>query len=770
MKKLLLLASLFLSFTINAQPPGSMPPLSVCDSNNDGFAAFDLNSQIPAILNGLNPATSTVTFHETQTSAQTGTDAIANTNSYVNISSFIQTIFIRVVDNATSDIYFSTIDIRVNPTPSISPGSLTFCDPMELAIYNLNNADNQITGGVAGLTVSYYETLIDAQTGANQVGIGGYIPLINPGQQILFAQVFNPVTGCASFTTLTLNTQNCGTNCPAPINLVASAITDTTFAFSFTNIAGSIGYSMACITPVGSMPSDNGAVTITGPGPYVFTGLNPNTCYEVYAKVVCTSSSTSAWSSPLTVCTSDCVDSGNCSQALILTPFLDSNNNGIKDSGESNFTYGNFVYQINDSGDNNTLYGMTTNGSYYIFDTNPTNSYDFSFVVNSQLSGYYTSAVSHNNITIPTGSGATYLYFPIVNTVPYLDARVTLTPGGQPRPGFQYSNFITYQNYGPQTIASGTITYTHQSNISITSISQTGTTATANGFTYNFTNLAPFEIRQIQVGLLVPTIPTVSLGDLVTNNATIQVNNDTNLSNNSSTLAQVIVGSYDPNDKCESHGGKIVHGNFTSNDYLYYTIQFENTGSASAEFVKVVDLLNNQLDETTFEMLTASHAVNSKREGNLLTWHFYDINLPPTSSNPTGSHGYITFRIKPKSGYAIGDIIPNAASIYFDYNPAIVTDTYSTEFVQSMGIGTFNPDTISMSPNPASNMVTITNNNIEKISKVIIYEITGKRVFALNNNMHNSISIEVSSLSKGMYMVELTSENNTKITKKLILN
>jgi hypothetical protein len=75
-----------------------------------------------------------------------------------------------------------------------------------------------------------------------------------------------------------------------------------------------------------------------------------------------------------------------------------------------------------------------------------------------------------------------------------------------------------------------------------------------------------------------------------------------------------------------------------------------------------------------------------------------------------------------------------------------------------MEIPTFTTKTISLYPNPASNIMTIENSGIEKISKLAIYDISGKRIYALNNNSINSISIDVSHFAKGMYLIELSSE------------
>ncbi|MGV3695689.1 T9SS type A sorting domain-containing protein [Flavobacterium sp.] len=773
MKKALLLLIFLLSFTVNAQMPTipPPPPMFACDDNNDGFASFDLSSRIPNLIGQMNPATTTLSFHETPEDFQANANPITNITNYINIIPFSQRLFVRVVDETNGNILYGELDLQTIPIPVANPTSMSYCDPMELAIYSLHQADHQITGGSVSATVTYHLTFADAEAGANPLE-DMFIPTVSPGVQILYARVFGG--WCFNITTLTLNTQNCGDGCSAPTNLSATNVTDTTFTFNWQSNPNSLGtiFTKVVLLPYGSPPPNANT-----PGTYdvpadqqniTFTGLTPNFCYTVYAKKYCDVTASSQWSQALNVCLADCANSGQCSEILVLTAFFDENNNGVKDSGESNFNNGNFVYQINDSGTN--LFGASNNGAYFIFDSNPTNSYDLSFAINSNLSTYYASSVTHNNITLPSGSGANYLYFPVVNIQPHLDADVSLYPSGQPRPGFGYSNTISYTNNGFQAIPNGTITFAKHPSLGITTISEGSATQTSGGFTYSFTNLAPFETRHITVGLQVPTIPTVNLGDLVTNSVTIEINNDINPTNNTSSITQAIVGSYDPNDKTELHGRKIVHSSFTSNDYLYYTIQFENTGTANAEFIRIEDELNVQLDENTFEMLNASHTVNTKREGNQLVWHFYSIDLPPTISDPIGSHGFVHFRIKPKSGYAIGDIIPNTASIYFDYNPPIVTDTFYTEFVQSMGNAAFDTDAVSLSPNPASNWVTITNDtSVDKIASLAIYDISGKRIYSLTKASLDTISIDVSSFSRGMYLVEILSESNIKVVKKLLL-
>jgi uncharacterized repeat protein (TIGR01451 family) len=463
----------------------------------------------------------------------------------------------------------------------------------------------------------------------------------------------------------------------------------------------------------------------------------------------------------------DCFNTGQCPQSLELIAFLDVNNNGIKDADEINYPYSHFLYQINNSG--NIHSSWSNNGSTYILDNNPNNLYTISLSLNT-TSAYYSCNTTYNNVTLPTGSGNNVLYFPVTIVNPFIDAKTYIHSSSKPKPGFLYTKTIVYRNNGSLPITSGTITFTKDNLVTINSISQTGTTPTADGFTYDFTNLQPFEFRFFDVYLQVPPIPAVQLGDLLTNSVSITVNNDVDLSNNNASITQEVVASFDPNDIIESHGRNIVFEDFTADDYLTYTIRFENTGTASAEFIRIEDALDSQLDENTFELISASHDVNVGRNGTQLTFHFYDINLPPNSINIDDGYGYVQFRIKPKAGYAIGDVIPNTASIYFDYNPAIVTNTFETEFVQSLNTSTFTQDNVVIYPNPASSHVQVAlNNSNETISSITITDILGKTILEQQNIANNQTNINTSSLAKGMYLLKITSDKNNYLVKKLII-
>jgi uncharacterized repeat protein (TIGR01451 family) len=273
------------------------------------------------------------------------------------------------------------------------------------------------------------------------------------------------------------------------------------------------------------------------------------------------------------------------------------------------------------------------------------------------------------------------------------------------------------------------------------------------------------------VTLQVPTIPTVALGGLLTNTASIvPLTGDVVPENNSAVNTQIIIGAYDPNDKMEAHGERILYTAFSTNDYLTYTIRFENTGTANAENVRVNDILDAGLDANTIRMVSASHSYVMDRVGNQVNWIFEDIQLPPSVANTNIGKGYITFQIKPLSGFAVGDIIPNTASIYFDFNPPIITNTFNTEFVQQLGVDEFENNDFVFYPNPVSDWLTISVRGNANIAGVTVYDILGKMVFTQQVSNLSTQTIDLSAVSKGMYLVEVTTDTNHKVIKKLIVD
>src|SRR5690606_6323780 len=126
--------------------------------------------------------------------------------------------------------------------------------------------------------------------------------------------------------------------------------------------------------------------------------------------------------------------------------------------------------------------------------------------------------------------------------------------------------------------------------------------------------------------------------------------------NNVDTLKQIVIGSYDPNDKQVFPSGDITPQQVSQQDSLTYLIRSQNTGTAEAFTVVVRDTLSNNLDLESCEMTSSSHSYEYTLESNGdIKWAFDNLNLPDSNADEPESHGFIKYSIDPKSTLALGD-------------------------------------------------------------------------------------------------------------------
>ncbi len=231
------------------------------------------------------------------------------------------------------------------------------------------------------------------------------------------------------------------------------------------------------------------------------------------------------------------------------------------------------------------------------------------------------------------------------------------------------------------------------------------------------------------------------------------------------TLEQTVIGSYDPNDIAVLEGEEIFIED--ADKYLHYLIRFQNTGTASAINVRVEHVLDDELDWSSMQIQSLSDIgrVEIANETDV-SFIFDTINLPDSTNDEPNSHGYIAFRIKPKSDVEIGDVFSGVAAIYFDFNPPIITNTVTTTIVEPLNVEEFNSESVNLFPNPAKDKLEITSNQI--ITNLILIDINGRvlKSIAISNNDY---SLDISSLSKGVYFLEVES-GASKSTKKFIKN
>lgn len=134
----------------------------------------------------------------------------------------------------------------------------------------------------------------------------------------------------------------------------------------------------------------------------------------------------------------------------------------------------------------------------------------------------------------------------------------------------------------------------------------------------------------------------------------------------------------DPN-KVEVHPFYGDKGYLLNNSQvLEYTVHFQNTGNSYAKNVLLQLELPPQLNKENFQFISSSHpdllTTELEIDRELLEFKFEDIFLPDSTSDFAGSQGFVKYRIQTNSGLAVGETIPQRAAIYFDLNPAVITN------------------------------------------------------------------------------------------------
>jgi uncharacterized repeat protein (TIGR01451 family) len=220
--------------------------------------------------------------------------------------------------------------------------------------------------------------------------------------------------------------------------------------------------------------------------------------------------------------------------------------------------------------------------------------------------------------------------------------------------------------------------------------------------------------------------------------------------------------SFDPNVK-EVYPDKVLP---VFNDWLTYTVKFQNTGNAPAMNVRLRDTLDPLLDPETFEVMGSSHEMSTKLNKRALSFYFPDIMLPDSFSDEKNSHGFVQYRIKPTRPLKVDDNIHNTAFIYFDYNEAVVTNTVSTVVAQPiMSVNV--PDNqvrSSLYPNPGHGqyvLVVPLNTDLNAL-RLDVFDIRGILVYTSPIETRTS-EIDLKSLDNGLYILKISAWDRLEI-------
>jgi len=447
---------------------------------------------------------------------------------------------------------------------------------------------------------------------------------------------------------------------------------------------------------------------------------------------------------------------GGVHNTITGTATLDINNNGC-DSNDIHPK--DLKININDGAINGATF-CNNNGTYSFFTLNG------NFVLTPQFqNSYFTVNPVSTTLNFPLLDGSTQTQdFCITPNGIHNDIDVTILPIGNARPGFDANYQLVFKNKGNQTL-SGSLNFTFDDSIlDFVSASPSVNSQSVNNLNWNYSNLVPFESRTIYLTLNVNSpmeTPPVNIGDHLTYTATINpVSGDETVGDNTFNLNQIVMGSFDPNDKVCLEGTTISPAKV--GDYLHYVIRFQNSGTAPAENIVVKDMIDTtKFDIATLQLTAASHPQVTRITGNKAEFIFEEINLPAEQDNEPASHGFVAFKIKTKNNLVVGNSVANTADIYFDYNFPITTNTATTT-ITTLGINEFENKSVAIAPNPTKNEVTITSKDI--ITSIQLFDVQG-RLIETKLNSATEAKLDVSKQLSGIYFVKVYTENGVKIEK-----
>jgi Leucine-rich repeat (LRR) protein len=257
-------------------------------------------------------------------------------------------------------------------------------------------------------------------------------------------------------------------------------------------------------------------------------------------------------------------------------------------------------------------------------------------------------------------------------------------------------------------------------------------------------------------------------GQQVCISAFAEAQGDINPANNNLSTCFTIINSYDPNIKT------VTPETITDTADLWhtYTIHFQNTGNAPAINISITDTLESNLIPSSFQLLSQSHDVETKVISNFLRFNFYNINLPDSNSNSSGSKGYVQFRIKRKSGLSVSTEIKNKAAIYFDFNEPIITNEVKSSFANLLALKKDETTKFKVFPNPATSNLTIEfeeGSILNHKTEATILNVYGQQILSgyIPANT-TSFNFDVNTLSSGLYFLLLKNSNGKILSCKFL--
>ncbi len=349
----------------------------------------------------------------------------------------------------------------------------------------------------------------------------------------------------------------------------------------------------------------------------------------------------------------------------------------------------------------------------------------------------------------------------------FSDLAVKITPLNIFRSARQANYSVDYSNVGT-TPLNATLVFFPDQHLTFVSSSQNPVSINSDSINYNLGQLPPFAYGKIIISFILD--PSLQIGTIINSYSVIEpFSGDDDPSNNHSWWEVSVMGSLDPNDIIVNRS-KIYDYEIPTSPWLDYIIRFQNTGNDTAFYVRVDNKIPENLELSEFEFVSSSHPVDLfyRTERSQMEFTFNNILLPDSNVNEPMSHGFVRYRIRTKNNLILGDTIQSFASIFFDSNAPVLTNTAMTRVVSPSGLINQLQLITNLFPNPSKNEITLAINGLNnRVATIEISNMYGQNVMHIHtgkiDESHWSRTIDISDLKNGMYFIKISGAESKAI-------
>ncbi|MFN8395070.1 MAG: PKD domain-containing protein [Bacteroidia bacterium] len=323
-------------------------------------------------------------------------------------------------------------------------------------------------------------------------------------------------------------------------------------------------------------------------------------------------------------------------------------------------------------------YAVTQNDGTFEASLFPGN-YTFSIAPPSGANLYCPLAPLSGSALLPNDTATGLDFFVVGTGNPDLQATLICGPH---RPGFNNAHsYLVVRNLGFEPAQNVFATLEHPSSVANLTYDLNPSSVSGNTATWNLGTLnGGASVTIMSTG----EVQFVPLGSVWAYTGIVGTSTpESDYGNNSSSGMLWVTGAHDPNDKqVWTADGTNADGPINQSDSLLrYLVRFQNTGNDTAFNIYILDTLDQHLDISSLNVEAASapyQVLFMDSTGHRVKFLFENILLPDSNRNEPKSHGYIQYTIRQPGNLATGMTISNSASIYFDFNPPVITNTVTS--------------------------------------------------------------------------------------------